>query len=257
MKLTSEDINWEYGCNCAIVRKADNVIEVQHEKVIELMLAKFTQVGLYAYASIFHYSVERNKAREKQLKIIKAVCHFRADWPIPDFTDNYDIRHNKEICKNNLYVCSKAEFNQCISELTGDKQALTDNLALKDAVTQEEAEIDFQIAGGSVISKLVVKGDEWRNGDKCVWKNGSGNGVFVGLLPFDNTIAVVSQGSFTFHMNIEEMSRPETAEQKAAKILHEKVCGIMQSKGYEAVDCDKSGLVYTAIEMMLKDGYTK
>lgn len=54
-----------------------------------------------------------------------------------------------------------------------------------------------------------------------------------------------------------ELSRPETAEQKAAKELHGKVCEIMQSKGYAAVDCDKSGLVYTAIEMMLKDGYAK
>ena len=95
--------------------------------------------------------------------------------------------------------------------------------------TQEEADIDAQIAAGAVIGKLVA-GDEWSNGDKCVWKHGHGSGVFVGLLPCDNTIAVVSQGAFTFNMNIEEMSRPLTAEQKAAKEREESAKAIFLLK---------------------------
>lgn len=58
-RLTSKDIDWQEGMKFAIVSKIDGNVDEQCAEKVTLNDSEFTRVGVYGYASIFHYVVER------------------------------------------------------------------------------------------------------------------------------------------------------------------------------------------------------
>ena len=66
MKLTSKDIMWRGNFKWAVVEKGINTVAVQTEHNPRLNPHEFTTIGAYGYASIFHYTVEREELTPRE-----------------------------------------------------------------------------------------------------------------------------------------------------------------------------------------------
>ena len=58
-RLTSKDIKWEDGATFAIVDKDSNSVNEQIDFNPNLCVEKWTQIGVFGYAGIYHYQVKR------------------------------------------------------------------------------------------------------------------------------------------------------------------------------------------------------
>ena len=189
----------------------------------------------------------------KQMQIAVIVNKCKAVYPFALSAQMYTGHKQGKI---NGY-----HFNKCVTELSEASWLNKDapgepqyyemyKLAWRDSLIADEFEA-HKI--NDAIVKEVQLCDEWQNGDECEWLNGSGGGVFVGLLPHNNEIAVISQGEFTFNMLLSGLSRPETLEQKAAKERNDKAIELCKLR------CESFGHRYNwdALGEKKKEGYRK
>jgi hypothetical protein len=203
-----------------------------------------------AKAKVTHEAIEASK---KQAEIVNAVSDSGA-YAFPEAV-------KKIISSRGDYICDVESYNQCVKELAeaawmnpgapGEPQYYEMyKLAWRDSLIANEY-VAHKI--NDAIVKEVQLCDEWQNGDECEWLNGSGGGVFVGLLPHNNEIAVISQGEFTFNMLLSGLSRPETLEQKAAKERNDKAIELCKLR------CESFGHRYNwdALGEKKKEGYRK
>jgi hypothetical protein len=126
---------------------------------------------------------------DKMLAIVEVVNDFRADVFAWTMSKIYDAE-----------VCAKGEFNQCVKEMTGCKAVHAEWLA------EVNAKRDF---AESVKS-------EWQNGDECVMDDE--NYYFIGNIIFNDDFdcALESFNGCLRYAKSADISKPESAEQKAS-----------------------------------------
>lgn len=183
--------------------------------------------------------------REEQMKIVEAVNNFETDDP----------SGSCGVFEYDNVAFSIKEYDECIKELS---EAAWLN---KEAPGESQYYDAYKRAYNDMQAAETVK---WKNGDECIYRGDKC--LFVGMMPVipdnyrDGLDCLVQLSDCGVPMTVEslELKKPETAEQKAERELHEQVCAIMKSWGHEPHEYNENrnvSITYAAAEQMLEDGY--
>ncbi len=171
--------------------------------------------------------VKMQQEHDKKMAIVDAVNYYNAD--LSDYEQDKHFTHVFKASKDGYYrsskphwrdaVCSIEEFTKCVEELSEAAWMNDGNPMFYDVY--KRAWHDMQEA------EKAKAEQKWRNGDECFVDNVKH--IFVAKHPQNPLVAiVVDKFGEPLDFYLSELSKPETAEQKAKRERDEKAKALFE-----------------------------